>query len=95
MKHIYTTRLIIGHAFTWLTLNILGNHKVVNLWPKGQLINFQAYVKYSPFTRCSSYNTIGIEQKIYFVDSTPLRKIEFEYPKCKVNSKDASIMCLL
>lgn len=35
------------------------------------------------------------EQKASFVNSTSLRKLIFECPKCRLNSRDASIMSLL
>ena len=38
---------------------------------------------------------VGMEHKPSFVDSTLLRKSKFECSKCKLNFRDASIMCML
>jgi hypothetical protein len=43
----------------------------------------------------ASFRLSGIEQKAWFVDSTSLRKLKFECPKCILNSRNASIVSLI
>lgn len=51
-----------------VTLKYMGDHKVLDLWSKDQINNFQTFVGDAPFIRCLREVTmhllsLGIEQK--------------------------------
>jgi hypothetical protein len=74
---------LISHVVSTIFASDPPSHKVNNLWPRGQLINFQDNVEDTPYTICSSCVNVEIDQNIYFVESTPLRKMKFECQNAK------------